>query len=245
MGALTRTRENYRVIWSHLKLDRLMMKKIFRIGMPTAIQSAVTAFSNVFVQSYINRFGSACMAGWTAYNKIDAFAVLPMQMVSMAATTFVGQNIGAGNLKRAKEGTKKAMLISYIGTIIPLIVVMIFAEQFIALFNREQEVLEYGTLFIRMISPFFLVSVINHVYSGSMRGAGETKVPTYIMLSSFVVFRQIYLAVSCALTDSILVVSLGYPVGWCLCSALMALYYKSGKWRASIEMITPAKEVNE
>ena len=136
-------------------------------------------------------------------------------------------------------------MIGYIGTVIPLIVVMVFAKPLIMLFNREKEVLEYGALFIWMISPFFLVSVSNHVYVGSMRGAGETKIPTYIMLSSFVLFRQIYLAVSCALSDSIIVVSLGYPVGWCLCSALIALYYKSGKWRKDIEVIKPSEEVNE
>ena len=128
---------------------------------------------------------------------------------------------------------------------LPLAAVMIFAKQFISLFNREEEVLYYGTLFILMISPFLLVSVINHVLSGSMRGAGETKIPTVIMISSFVVFRQIYLAVSSALTDSIYVVALGYPMGWMLCSALMFLYYKSGKWKKRIDVIAPSNEVKE
>jgi len=242
---LTRTNGNYRIVWRKLHLDPLMLKKIFRIGMPTAIQSSITAFSNVFVQSYINRFGSACMAGWTAYNKIDAFAVLPMQVISMAVTTFSGQNIGAGNMERAKEGTKKAMVIGYISTAVPLAVVMIFARQFISLFNREEEVLYYGSLFILMISPFLLVSVINHVLSGAMRGAGETKIPTVIMISSFVVFRQIYLAVASALTDSVYVVALGYPMGWMLCSTLMFFYYRSGKWKKRIDVISPANEVKE
>ena len=227
---LTRSRECYRISWRKMKMDGIVLKRIFRIGMPTAIQAAVTSFSNVFVQSYINRFGSACMAGWTTYSKIDAFAALPMQMLASALTTFVGQNIGAGNRERAKDGIRTSFVLVFIGTLVPVAAVMIFAPQLISLFNREAEVLYYGTLFIRMISPFYLVSMIHNVLSGAMRGAGETRMPMFIMLGSFVLFRQIYLAVAYGLTKSIIVVSLGYPVGWILCTTLMILYYRSGKW---------------
>jgi len=238
---LTRSRGCYRIVWHQLKLDTMMVKKIFRVGLPTAIQSALTAFSNVFVQSYVNRFGSACMAGWTSYAKIDAFAALPMQMLAMAATTFVGQNLGAGNRPRAKEGIRTAYLLSLGSTILPVAAVMLFAPQLISLFNREEEVLYYGTLFIRMISPFYLVSTVNQILSGAMRGAGETRIPTVIMLCSFVLFRQIYLAVAYGLTKSIIVVSLGYPVGWILCSVLIFLYYRSGKWEQRADLTEEKK----
>jgi len=235
MLLLMRSKACYRIEWQTLKMDRIVMKKIMVIGMPTAIQASVTSLSNVFVQSYINRFGSACMAGWTTYSKIDSFAALPMQMLASAITTFVGQNIGAKQLDRAKEGIRTAFVLTAIGTAVPVAAVMIFAPQLISLFNREQEVLYYGTLFIRMISPFYMVSMIHNVLSGAMRGAGETRVPMFIMLGSFVLFRQIYLAVSYGLTKSIIVVSLGYPVGWILCTVLMILYYRSGKWSSHLQ----------
>ena len=77
-----------------LKINFAMLGKIFRVGIPAAIQMAITAFSNIFVQSYINYFGDNCMSGWTAYAKIDQLLFLPMQSIALASTTFVGQNLG-------------------------------------------------------------------------------------------------------------------------------------------------------
>ena len=88
---------NYGICWRKVRIDRESMRQILRIGLPSSIQSAITAFSNVFVQSYINYFGSACMAGYGIYNKIDAFVLIPVQSISMSSTTFVGQNWGAGS----------------------------------------------------------------------------------------------------------------------------------------------------
>ena len=102
---LSRSRDIYRLTWHDLKIDRGILGSIFAVGLPAGIQSIITAFSNVFVQSYVNFFGSACMAGWSCYNKLDQFIMLPMQSMAMAATTFVSQNIGAGKQRRADRGT--------------------------------------------------------------------------------------------------------------------------------------------
>ncbi|MEA4966103.1 MAG: MATE family efflux transporter [Oscillospiraceae bacterium] len=227
---LTASRSSYRIIWRDVRFDGRMLRQTCRIGMPSAIQMAVTSFSNIFVQAYINRFGSACMAGWTSYGKIDAFALLPMMTVSMAATTFVGQNLGAGNEERAHSGTKWSLRLAIGITAVILVPVMVFAPQMIGAFNREPEVLHYGTLFVRVISPFYLLCAVNQVLAGSLRGAGDTKIPMYIMLGSFVVFRQIYLIVTYRLFGTILPVALGYPVGWVLCSILILIYYRRGNW---------------
>ena len=93
---LSKAKDVYRLTWRDLRCDYSILKQIFIIGLPAGVQSVLTAFSNVFVQSYINSFGSDCMAGWSCYNKLDTFIMLPMQSMSQAATTFVGQNIGAG-----------------------------------------------------------------------------------------------------------------------------------------------------
>ena len=86
------------------------------IGLPTGFQQSLTSFSNVYVQSYINTFGSSCMAGWSSYSKIDQFVFLPMQSIGQASTTFMSQNLGAGNLPRAKKGTGVAMRLALIIT---------------------------------------------------------------------------------------------------------------------------------
>ena len=77
--------------WSHMRSTPAMLRSIWKIGLPSALQQAITSFSNVFVQSYVNQFGSACMAGWTSYGKIDQFILLPMQSMALSTTTFVAK----------------------------------------------------------------------------------------------------------------------------------------------------------
>ena len=95
---------DYKVELSAIRPDQRMTSRIIRIGLPTGIQNMVISFSNVLVQSSVNSYGAAAMAGFAAYMKIDGFNILPVTSFSMAATTFVGQNYGAGNLKRVKNG---------------------------------------------------------------------------------------------------------------------------------------------
>lgn len=230
ISMLIRSTADYRIDLRGLHLSGSMLKKICAIGIPSALQMGITAFSNIFVQSYINHFESSCMAGWAAYNKIDAFALLPLMSLSMSITTFMGQNLGAGQLERAKKGPVVCLGISLVIMVLILTPLMLFAPQLVSLFNQEEEVLHFGTLFIRMISPFYLLCSVNQVFSGALRGAGDTKTTMFIMLGSFVVFRQIYLFLVYRMGGGIVPIALGYPAGWILCSAILLLYYRSGAW---------------
>ena len=210
-----------------LRIHFDMLKKIIRVGIPAALQMAVTSFSNVFVQSYINYFGADCMSGWTAYGKIDTLLMLPMQSLALAATTFVGQNLGTGKVDRAKRGVRIALALSVGTAVLSMIPVLIFAPSLVAFFNDKPAVVAYGTMFLRYISPFYVLCCFNQVYSGALRGAGNTRAPMVIMLSSFVVFRQIYLFILTRfITNTILPVAMGYPAGWLVCSLLTCLYYR-------------------
>ena len=235
---LTRSYACYRLVWSHMKIDWQILKKIFAIGFPAAVQSAITSFSNVFVQSYINHFGSACMAGYTSYSKIDQFVMLPMQSISQASTTFVGQNLGADQLERSKKGVTTSVLIAVGITAFLTILLNIFARPLLTMFSQEADVLVYGVQFIRVMSPFYVLCVLNQIYAGALRGAGDSQVPMFIMLGSFVVFRQIYLFVGTKIfPESLTFVAMGYPAGWILCSALEFIYYKHGRWEKNYQKI--------
>ncbi|HNW87962.1 MAG TPA: MATE family efflux transporter, partial [Candidatus Limiplasma sp.] len=142
----------YGIRWKHLGISPEIMRQILNIGMPSAIQQAVTSFSNVFVQGYINSFGSVCMAGWSSYGKLDALILVPVQSIAMASTTFVGQNYGAHNMKRAREGTKQALILSLVITAVISAVVMLFARTLLSLFTQDADVLDYGRRFTLMIS---------------------------------------------------------------------------------------------
>ena len=233
---LARSDEDYKLVLRDLKMDAEILKRIVRIGLPAGLQMAVTSFSNVFVQSYINRFGSACMAGWTSYSKIDQFVLLPMQSLSLSATTFVGQNLGAGNLSRAKKGTRVSMAISVAITAVLTVLLIAFSSQLLMLFNQDENVLYYGNIFIRYLAPFYVICCINQIFAGSLRGAGDATGPMIIMLLSFVVFRQIYLFVGSQFFDSIIFVGLGYPAGCLVCSVFMAIHYFRGRWEKDYQI---------
>lgn len=216
-----------KVSFREIRISPGQLKLILKVGIPAAIQLAVTAFSNVFVQSYINFFGVDCMSGWTTYTKLDQFMFLPMQSISLAATTFMGQNLGIGNLDRAKKGVRVAAYMSLLCTAVIMLPLTVFAPAFGSFFNSKPEVVEYSTMLLRWISPFYLLCCFNQVYSAALRGAGNSKVPMIIMIASFVVFRQIYLFImSNYIANEIIPIAMGYPAGWAVCSIITLIYYK-------------------
>lgn len=224
---LMRTDICIKLILRDLKMDWEMLKKVVRIGFPAAIQMAITAFSNIFVQSYINFFGADCMSGWTAYSKIDQLILLPVQSIALASTTFVGQNLGINQIQRAKHGIRTSLWLGIGTTVVIMIPVLFFAPQLVAFFNSKAEVVQYGTLLLRCISPFYVLSCFNQIYAGALRGSGNSRAPMIIMLCSFVFFRQCYLYIMANfVSNEIVPIALGYPAGWFVCSMLMILYYR-------------------
>ena len=214
-----------------LRIHWDMLKKIVAVGIPAALQMAITAFSNVFVQGYINHFGADCMSGWTAYTKIDQLVILPVQSLSLASTTFVGQNLGVGNVERAKGGVRRALYLSFAVTAVLLVPVLTLAPDMTAFFNSKPEVVSYGALLLRLLSPFYFFFCINQIYSGALRGSGNSQVPMFIMLGSFVVFQQVYLYVMAHfISNEIVPIAMGYPAGWFVCSAVTLLYYAHCKF---------------
>lgn len=231
LALLTRTRDIYRMTWKDLAIDRKILRQILAIGLPTGIQSTITAFSNVFVQSYINSFGSDCMAGWSCYNKLDQFVFLPIQSMANSATAFVSQNVGAGQDERVRRGTRQALLISLSITLATSFSMFLFSNPAIRMFTREPEVIRYGVLFVKLNVFFLLANTVNHVLAGAMRGHQDAKGPMVIMLFSFVLIRQVYLLVVNKLARSAAAIGFGYPVGWMACCAVELTYYYVRKKR--------------
>ena len=223
---LMRSDNCIRLVPSQLRIHWPLLKKIFKVGVPAALQMAITSFSNVFVQSYINFFGADCMSGWTAYAKVDQLLFLPMQSISLASTTFVGQNLGCGQEERARRGVRIAVLMAVVSAVVLMIPVLIFAAPVVAFFNAKPEVVQYGTMLLRLLSPFYVLCCFNQIYSGALRGAGDSRAPMVIMLISFVAYRQVYLFAMSRIANQIIPIAMGYPAGWLLCSVLTVLYYR-------------------
>ena len=228
---LTRSKDIYQFTWKDMRIDGGVLREIFKVGLPAGIQSVITAFSNVFVQSYINFFGSSCMAGWGCYNKLDQFIMLPMSSMAMAATTFVSQNIGAKKMDRANKGTVTAILMSVGVTALIALVLVIWAEPSVRLFTQDESVIEFGVLFLQANTFFLLFNCVNHVLAGALRGRGDSRGPMIIMLLSFVAIRQVYLfVVTRFVANTPFLVGFGYPVGWVTCCVIEVSYFLI-KWR--------------
>lgn len=224
---LMKDRSSIQLHFRELSISSGILKKIVRIGFPAALQMGITSFSNVFVQSYINYFGADAMSGWTVYNKMDQLMFLPMKSIALASSTFMGQNLGAGNIGRAKKGVSTALSLAFISTIIFGAPLMLFSPQIVGFFNNKLEVIQFGSLFLRLCSPFYLVMCINQILSGSLRGAGNTRTPVIIMLCSFVLCRQIYLYVMANyISNTIIPIAFSYPAGWIICSIGISIYYR-------------------
>ena len=231
LWVLMRAEGGIRLELRALRFTWSVLRQIVAVGIPAALQMAITAFSNVFVQSYINYFGPDCMSGWTAYTKVDQLVILPVQSISMANTTFVGQNLGVGDTPRAKKGVRISLWLSVAVTAVLLIPVLLFAPDLTAFFTSKAEVVSYGALLLRLLSPFYFFFCINQIYAGALRGAGNSQMPMWIMLGSFVVFRQIYLYImSNYISNEIIPIALSYPAGWFVCSVATLLYYHHCKF---------------
>lgn len=226
LWTLSRTDAAYGLRWKRLAIKRDMLRSILYVGMPSGLQQAITAFSNVFVQSYIDAFGSACMAGWSGYNKLDIFVLIPVESISLASTTFVGQCYGAGQLDRARDGVKTAMRMSFYVTAALSAALIALERPLLTLFTSDAEIIDYGARFITIIAPFYVTVCFNQIYAGALRGIGRATAPMICMLASFVVFRQIYLYVGKLLGGGFLLVALAYPLGWVVCSILMIVVYR-------------------
>lgn len=235
---LLRTPSCVRIVVREMGVDFGILGKIVRVGIPAALQMAITAFSNVFVQSYINGFGEDGMSGWTAYTKIDQLVLLPMQSVALSSTTFVAQNLGGDKVERAKRGVRMALLLGIGSTVVLMLPVMLFAPGLVSFFNGKAEVIEIGALFLWSNTPFYVLCCFNQIYAGALRGSGNSRAPMIILLSSFVVFRQIllylvtyffipYLAGIMTVTEHarMVITGLSYPAGWLLATVLIGFYY--------------------
>lgn len=119
------------------------------------------------------------------------------------------------------------LAIAMAATVLVMIPVLVFAPQMTAFFNRKPEVVAYGALLLRCISPFYVLCCFNQVYAAALRGAGNSKATMIIMLCSFVLFRQVYLFImSHYISHELIPLVMGYPAGWLVCSAATLIYYR-------------------
>ena len=227
---LSRAEGAWRVTLKGLCLDKDLLREMLRIGLPSGVQNSVIAFANVMVQSSVNVFGAAAMAGNGAFVKLEGFAFIPVNAFGAACTTFVSQNIGARQFDRVKQGAKFSVVFSCACAAVIGVIFFIFAPQFIGLFGKSPESVASGVLRARICTPFYLLLACSHGIAAVCRGAGYSKVPMYIMLGAWCVLRVTYITIVTNLFHNISLVYAAYPMTWAVSTACFLWYYNKSHW---------------
>lgn len=232
---LTHTVGIHRVNFKKVKIDKDMLREILSMGIPSGIQNSVIALANVVVQSNINSFGAAAVAGCGSYSRIEGFVFIPVTSFSMSMTTFISQNLGAKKYKRAKKGTYFGIAASTIMAELIGLIFFLSAPALISLFSNDPQVIKYGTLQARTIAPFYFLLAFSHCIAGILRGAGKSIVPMISMLLCWCIIRVIYITVATGLVPEIYVIFWAYPLTWTLSSIIFLVYYLKSKWLYGLE----------
>jgi putative MATE family efflux protein len=231
----------YALEWKKLRMDRESLREIVKYGLPTGVQNSVIGFANVLVQTNINSFGALAMAACGAYSRIEGFVFLPIMSFSMALTSFIGQNLGAKEYDRAREGARFGILASVILAETIGVISFFFGGRLIATFISDEDpvavaqIIGIGSVQFRVESLFFCLLAFSHSVAGVCRGAGKAIVPMAIMLAVWCVLRIIYITAAMAISHVIILLFAAYPLTWFISSVIYFIYYKKSDWVRGFE----------
>ena len=223
---LTHIDADYRIYIKKIKFDKVITRKIISYGLPSGLQNSVMSLSNVVIQSYINTFGEYAMAGIGAYSKIEGFVFIPITSFAMAITTFVGQNIGAGEIERTKKGIRFGMVSTIVSCVLIGGAIIIFAEPLLSLFDKHPQVITFGMGRAHVVSMFFFLCGFSHFMAAVLRGAGKPVSALLVFLVCWCIVRIIVIMVFSGLFQTIYLTHWIYPITWLLSSISFLVIYR-------------------
>ena len=213
-----------------LRMDRSSLREILRYGLPTGVQNSVIGFANVLVQTNINTFGDMGTNAFGAYGTIEGFAFLPITSFSMALTTYIGQNLGAKEYDRAKQGARFGILSAVIMAELIGLIVFCFAKPLVSIFIDDPASIEIAVRQAHIESLFFCMLSFSHCIAGICRGAGKAFVPMFIMLGIWCVLRVSYITIAMQIDHNITLLFWAYPMTWFISSVIYFIYYTKSDW---------------
>ncbi len=238
---LIRMRDVIDVNVKTLTPDRRLVGKLCKLGLPAGITQVIFSLSTIIVQNLTNSLGTAMIAANVAVMRVDGFAMMPNFTYGTAATTFVGQNIGACKADRVRKGVKD-MLVLALGTAGVLVgCILLFGYNLIGLFTTTPDVIMLGERGLRWLALGYIAFAVTQVLQGVMRGAGDTMIPMWISIITTVILRMPLAYLLAALTKSAAWPN-GHPdaifgsllVSWLVGTALSVIAYRLGLWRKKL-----------
>lgn len=213
-----------------LRIERSLLGRILRIGIPAGLQFVTFDFSNVLIQSGINSFGDITMAAWTSYGKTDALVWMISGAFGVSITTFVGQNFGAQKYSRIRQGAWTCLALSIAMVCALNVTLLLFRSQILGIYTDNPEVIAVGSMVMLSIMPYEFLFMPIEVFAGTMRGVGNSLMPTLITGSCVCLFRVVWLMTAVRHWHSLKTLTLSYPLSWALAAAVFLVVYFKGNW---------------
>jgi putative MATE family efflux protein len=236
---LNRTHEIIHLSLKELIFDRKIFKTTLKIGIPSGLQQTFVALGMMALIRIVNDFGTDAIAAYTVAGRIDSFALLPAMNFSIAISTFVGQNLGAGKVGRVKKGFLATWLMNSGISLIVSIIVMLFGHQLMGAFTSDPEVILIGEQYLFIVGAFYILFSTMFIANGVLRGAGDTLIPMFITLMGLWVIR---IPVAYFLSRHIGINGIwwGVPAAWFVGSVLSVAYYLGGRWKRKVIVKPPS-----
>lgn len=225
MVTLIRSRDIYRFEFRALRVDRPILRRVIRIGLPTGLQSMMYSISNILIQANINSFGTNTIAAWAVYGKMDGLFWMAMDAMGISITTFAGQNYGAGKDDRLKKGNYAGLWMSTVITLGMAALMIGFGPVLSRLFTNDSAVLAESLDIIRFLVPFWLCYVCVNVFPSTLRGIGDAFVPMLIICVGTCVFRVVWVLAAGAIRRDLYITLSSYPISWSITSIAFLIYY--------------------
>lgn len=211
------------------KFDRALFGQIMGIGLPAGIQMSLVSLGAMVVMSKINVYGKEFAAGYNVGFRLDQLAFLPIQSLSSAVISFVGQNVGAKRLDRARQGIRITVVLSALWAVLMTAVLIPFSGPLVAFFSKTPAVVHAGEVYLRCIMPFYVMFAVMFCLNNAMRGAGDSVFPMVDVILSLILVRvpAVYWLADHFGPDYMYY---GMAVGWTVGLVLSVWWYFSGRW---------------
>lgn len=225
LWTLFRSKAEYRLQWSKLRITGRVVPQLLRIGIPSALQYAIFQFANVFVQIGVNSFDAVVVEGTAAAANADALVYDVMAAFYTACASFIGQNYGAGNRKRILHTYFISMFYAFVVGLVMGLGLAVFGEAFLGCFATEQAVIEAGMLRLTVMGFSYAISAFMDSSIAASRGLGQTGVPTVIVILGSCVFRLVWIYTVFAYFRTIISLYLLYVFSWSITAIFETIYF--------------------
>lgn len=215
----------FRLHYHHLKLYKHECSNILKVGVPAGLQGMVFSFSNIFVQSAINKFGPAAIAGASISQNFDSYCYFLLMAFCGAAVTFVGQNYGAGQFKRCKRIFWICLLCGASVCLIANAAFLIFADPVLSLFTTDANVIYYAKLRMFSVLTFQWLASSYEVPSATMRGFGHSMQPALLTIFGTCVLRLCWIFLVLPIWPGFQHLMLCYPISWIITGILVSITF--------------------